>query len=66
MNEILNGFKAGSMKDAAFWIDFKGRKIHIAYYPVSAADGKYLGTLEVTQDITELQKITGEKRLLNG
>jgi len=27
--------------------------------------GKYLGTLEVTQDITEIQKITGEKRLLD-
>jgi DUF438 domain-containing protein len=26
--------------------------------------GKYAGTLEVTQDIKEIQEITGEKRLL--
>jgi protein-tyrosine-phosphatase len=27
--------------------------------------GKYLGTMEVTQDITDLKKIEGEKRLLD-
>ncbi|MCX5708536.1 MAG: hypothetical protein NTY14_06165 [Candidatus Omnitrophica bacterium] len=32
---------------------------------VRDGDGKYLGCLELTQDITEIQKLSGEKRLLN-
>ncbi|GAH86973.1 unnamed protein product, partial [marine sediment metagenome] len=41
------------------------RKIYIRYFAVRDKAGKYIGTLEVTQDITNLQKITGEKRLLD-
>jgi PAS domain S-box-containing protein len=61
---ILDGFRKGSLDKAEFWIDIKGRKILIRYFPVKDKKGKYLGTLEVTQDITEIQKISGEKRLL--
>jgi hypothetical protein len=42
----------------------KGRKVYIRYFAVRAKDGKYLGCLEVSQDITDIQKIKGEKRLL--
>ncbi|MEI7641109.1 MAG: PAS domain-containing protein [bacterium] len=63
VNAILTGFKTGSKEDAAFWINFKGKIVYINYFPVRDAEGKYLGCLEVTQDITELQKLTGEKRL---
>jgi PAS domain S-box-containing protein len=65
VNAILNGFKNGDMKEAIFWIDYHGRKIMISYYPVRNEKGEYLGTLEVTQDITEIKKIEGEKRLLD-
>jgi hypothetical protein len=27
--------------------------------------GKYMGTMEVTQDLTDIKKIEGEKRLLD-
>jgi len=63
VNKILDGFKKGEMKQAPFWIDFRGKKIYINYFPVTGENGEYLGCLEVTQDITEIQKITGEKRL---
>jgi len=43
----------------------KGRKIYIRYFAVRDKEGKYLGCLEVTQDITDIQKVTGEKRLLD-
>jgi hypothetical protein len=39
--------------------------VYIRYFPVRDRTGKYLGCLEVSQDITEIQKITGEKRLLD-
>lgn len=64
VNAILNGFKEGSMKEATFWIDFKGRKILIEYFPVRNGAGMYLGTIEVTRDITKIQHLEGEKRLV--
>lgn len=64
VNQILEEFKAGTRDSANFWVDLKGRKIYIRYFPVRSADGKYLGCLEVTQDITDVKKIEGEKRLL--
>lgn len=63
VNAILTGFKSGTLETSEFWIDFRGKKVMISYFPVRDAAGKYLGCLEVTQDITEIQKITGEKRL---
>lgn len=64
VNQILKEFKAGTRDSANFWIDLKGRKIYIRYFPVRSPVGKYLGCLEVTQDITDIKKIEGEKRLL--
>ena len=63
VNQVLSELKAGRRNVAEFWIDLKGRKVYIRYFAVRDKTGKYIGTLEVTQDITDLQKITGEKRL---
>lgn len=65
VNEIVNSFKNGKENVAEFWIQQGARTIHIRYFPVRDQNGKYVGTLEVTQDITELKKIEGEKRLLD-
>jgi PAS domain S-box-containing protein len=64
VNQILSDFKGGKRDSAEFWIDLKGRKVYIRYFAVRDKSGTYLGTLEVTQDITEIKKIEGEKRLL--
>ncbi|MEM3524470.1 MAG: DUF438 domain-containing protein [Thermoplasmata archaeon] len=66
VNAIINDFKAGKRDKAEFWINLKGRQIYIRYFPVRNKQGEYLGCLEVTQDITEIKKIEGEKRLLDG
>jgi len=65
VNRILEAFKRGEKDVAEFWIQMGGRLIHIRYFAVRDKDGKYLGTMEVTQDITDLKKIEGEKRLLD-
>ena len=65
VNQILEDFRNNRWDSANFWIDLKGRKIYIRYFAVRDKKGKYLGCLEVTQDITDIQKITGEKRLLD-
>ena len=63
--QILENFRNNRRDSADFWIDSNGRKIYIRYFAVRDKKGKYLGCLEVTQDITDIQKITGEKRLLD-
>lgn len=65
VEQVVSELKAGTRNVAEFWIDLKGRKVYIRYFAVRDKTGRYIGTLEVTQDITDLQKITGEKRLLD-
>ena len=65
VEQVVSDLKSGRRDVAEFWIDLKGRKIYIRYFAVRDKTSKYLGTLEVTQDITALQKIKGEKRLLD-
>jgi len=65
VNQILDGFRQGKKDVAEFWMQKEGRLIHIRYFAVRNKDGKYLGTMEVAQDITDLKKIEGEKRLLD-
>ncbi|OGR63542.1 MAG: hypothetical protein A2X31_04975 [Elusimicrobia bacterium GWB2_63_22] len=63
VEKILAGFKAGTKSSEEFWINMKGRVIHIRYFALRDPAGQYLGSLEVTQDITGIQQIKGEKRL---
>ncbi len=66
---ILSEMKQGKRETARFWIDVHGdagaRKVMIEYRALRDRDGKYLGCLEATQDITEIQGLKGEKRLLD-
>jgi DUF438 domain-containing protein len=65
VERIVSGFKSGELDKAEFWIDLGGQKILIRYFPVRDGQGNYLGVLEVTQEISEIQKLSGEKRLLD-
>lgn len=65
VEKILKAFKDGSKSSAEFWIQMRGRMIHIRYFAVRDAAGVYRGCLEVSQDITHIQKLTGSKRLLD-
>lgn len=64
VREILRAFAAGERDVAEFWITLQGRFVHIRYFAVRNLDGKYLGCLEVTQDVTEIRALEGERRLL--
>ena len=65
VNRILEEFKKGERDSAEFWIKLNERLIYIRYFAVRDREGRYLGTLEVTQDITKIKKIEGEKRILD-
>ncbi len=62
---ILQEFKAGRRDEAEFWIPFKGRFIHIRYFAIRDDEGAYKGVIEVSQDVTEIRKLEGERRLLD-
>ncbi len=63
VDRILSDFREGRQNVAEFWIQMQGRFIHIRYFAVRES-GRYLGTLEVTQDLTRLRQLEGERRLL--
>jgi DUF438 domain-containing protein len=65
VEKILEDFKSGKSESAPFWIQMRGRFIHIEYFALRGPDGEYLGTLEVSQDLTEKRKLDGEKRILS-
>jgi DUF438 domain-containing protein len=65
VKQILADFKTGRRDVAEFWIDFQGKKVHVRYFPVKDDAGRYLGCLETVQDVTAIQKLTGERRLLD-
>ncbi len=65
VEQIISEMKAKKRDKARFWINLGRFKVLIDYFALRDQSGKYLGCLEVTQDITELQKLSGGKRLLD-
>jgi hypothetical protein len=65
VDQILSDFRSGKQLAAPFWINMKGRFIHIEYFALRDREGKYLGTLEVSQDLTDKRALSGEQRLLS-
>jgi DUF438 domain-containing protein len=64
VNNILEDFRSGRQNVAEFWINFQGKFVHIRYFAVRNAEGGYLGTVELTQDLAPLRQLSGERRLL--
>ena len=58
-------FKEGKKDKATFWIQLNGRFLLISYFAVRDDKGKFVGTLEVSQDVTEIRSLEGEQRLLD-
>ena len=64
VDRILDDFRSGRQSVAEFWIPFVGRFVHIRYFAVRSEDGRYMGTLEVTQDVSRIRTLEGQRRLL--
>ncbi|MGN1272041.1 MAG: DUF438 domain-containing protein [Lactobacillus sp.] len=64
IEKIFKEFHEGKKKEISYWFTPKkmGRKLYLRYYAVHDDDGKYLGCLEVAQDITDIEKLTGQKK----
>lgn len=60
---IVSDFKAGTRDHADFWFNHRGRDVYVRYFAIRDLSGNYLGCLEVTQDITDIKQLSGEKKL---
>lgn len=65
VQNILDAFRNGDKNEAEFWIQLGDKFLHIRYYAIREDNGTFLGTLEVTQDVTGIRALKGEQRLLN-
>jgi DUF438 domain-containing protein len=65
VEQIQEDFRSGKEDHAPFWIQMKGKFIHIEYFALRDDNGNFLGTLEVSQDLTERRALEGEQRILS-
>lgn len=65
VQKILDDFRAKKRSSADFWINFQDKFLYIRYFPIYDENGEYFGTLEVMQNVSEIKKLEGEKRLLD-
>jgi DUF438 domain-containing protein len=65
VQEILDAFRKGTKDSADFWIQMEEKFILIRYFAIRDTEGKYEGCLEVSQDVTKIKALEGERRLLD-
>jgi DUF438 domain-containing protein len=63
--QIIEAFKTGQKDVAEFWINMGGKFVYIRYFAVRNDNNKYVGTLEVMQDVTSIRALEGERRLVS-
>lgn len=65
VNKIIAAFRKHEKDHADFWIMVRNRFVHIRYFALYDDTGIYKGTIEVSQDITDIRSLKGERRLLD-
>ncbi len=65
VERIVESFRRGEKERASFWIRMRGDFILIQYFAVRDETRQYRGVIEVTQEISEIRSLEGEKRLLD-
>jgi hypothetical protein len=65
VERIVEEFRAGTKDIAEFWIELGERIVHIRYFALRDPDNTYRGVLEVSQDVTAIRSLEGQRRLLD-
>ncbi|GAB1484033.1 DUF438 domain-containing protein [Treponema sp.] len=65
VQKIVQAFRNKEKTEAEFWIEMGGKFLHIRYFPVYDAEGNYKGTVELSQDLTDIRALEGQRRLLD-
>ena len=62
---ILDDFRSGKRDVAEFWIQAGEAFVHIRYFALRDDAGIYQGCIEVSQEVSHIRSLQGEKRLLD-
>ena len=66
VDQIIQSFRDGRKDEANFWISMRnGKRVLIQYFALRNENKEYKGVIEVTQEISEIQKLEGDKRILD-
>ncbi len=71
VEKIVDEMKRGVRDRVRFWIDLavapggEKHKILIEFFALRDSAGRYLGCMECTQDVHDIMKLTGQKRLMD-
>lgn len=65
VEQIVESFRSGTKNHADFWIKMKDKFILIQYFAVRDNNAVYRGVLEVSQEVSDIKALEGEKRLLD-
>lgn len=65
VDKIIEDFRSGAQSRAPFWINKGGKFVHIEYFALRNGKGEYLGTLEVSHDLSHYRALEGEQRILS-
>jgi len=65
VDKIVEDFRSGKQNRAPFWINMGGKMIHIEYFALRDEAGRYLGTLEVSHNVSVYRELEGEQRILS-
>ncbi len=65
VDKIIEDFRSGKASRAPFWINIGGKLIHIEYFALRNDKGEYLGTLEVSHNVSPYRDLEGEQRILS-
>ena len=64
VQKILDDFRVGVRSHADFWLNMHGKFVYIRYFAMNDEEtGDYLGCLEVSQEVSEIRALEGEKKL---
>lgn len=64
VKDLIDAFKSGKKDQESFWIEMGEKFILIRYFALRDKNGTYKGTLEVSEEVSSIRKLTGEKRLM--
>ncbi len=64
VKELVDAFRSGKKQKESFWIQMGQKFILIQYFALHDEKGNFRGTLEVSQDVSDIRKLEGEKRLM--
>jgi len=64
VQKIVDDFHNGQREPAEFWLSLGEKFVHIRYFPLFTPEGAYKGVLEVSQNVSGIRALEGEKRLM--